>query len=61
MSKPTLDDTILRTPNPDCPACVYGHLHTPEYLKRFHPLAGHGYTPEQGWTHPFLGKARNEA
>lgn len=41
-----------------CAACVAHRCHTPAEWKN-HPLAGHGYTPEQGWTHPSLGEAKN--
>jgi hypothetical protein len=44
---------------PVCAACAEKRLHTPEEWKN-HPYAGHGYTPEQGWTHPAL-KAEADA
>lgn len=37
--------------NPECPACVAQRLHT-EQEHRYHPLMGHGFSPETGWTHP---------
>jgi hypothetical protein len=36
-----------------CAACDVKRLHTPEDWKN-HPFAGHGFTREQGWTHPDL-------
>lgn len=36
-----------------CPACQSDRHHTgPEWAH--HPLAGHGFTKEQGWTHQTL-------
>ena len=35
-----------------CPACKVKRIHKPEELFKFHPLAGHGYTREQGPSHP---------
>lgn len=32
----------LRTPNPDCPTCLKGGIHTTEEFKMYHPQAGHG-------------------
>lgn len=40
-----------------CPACDSNRLHTEQEWKEHHPLAGHGYTREQGWTHPDLAAA----
>jgi len=37
--------------DPSCPACANRRLHTPEEWKN-HPLAGHGYSPETGWSSP---------
>jgi len=34
---------------PTCPACVAQRTHTPAEWKN-HPLAGHGFTPETGWS-----------
>lgn len=34
-----------------CAACQARRCHTPEEWKN-HPLAGHGFTRETGWTHP---------
>ncbi len=35
----------------ECAACKEGRVHTAADWKN-HPLAGHGYVGEQGWTHP---------
>lgn len=35
----------------DCAACQAKRCHTAEEWAN-HPLAGHGFTPETGWTHP---------
>ena len=39
-----------------CPHCKnephFSGPHPEGMLKKFHPLAGHGFTPETGWTHP---------
>lgn len=52
---------IARTPAPGCPACEARRRHAPEERREYHPLAGHGYAPELGWTHPVLvQKARGE-
>jgi len=51
-----LDETINRTPNPKCPACINKRFHEAPGLDAYHPLAGHGFIKEQGWTHPSLGK-----
>lgn len=40
-----------------CPACGEQRLHTEEEWKN-HPFHKHGYTGEQGWTHPDLGKPK---
>lgn len=37
---------------PECGACMGERCHTDQEWKAFHPLAGHGYTKEQGWSHP---------
>lgn len=44
----------------NCPACAAGTYHTQQEFKDFHPLAGHGYTREQGWSHPDLEQAAVE-
>lgn len=44
----------------NCPACAAGTYHTQKEFKTFHPLAGHGFTREQGWTHPNLEAAAVE-
>lgn len=36
----------------ECPACAARRVHTDLERTIYHPLAGHGYTKEQGWTHP---------
>jgi hypothetical protein len=43
-------ELVHRTPNPECPGCIAMRLHTPEEFKQFHPLAGHGFSIETGWT-----------
>lgn len=43
--------------NPNCPACVSYRLHTEAEWDRYHPLRGHGYTKEQGYTHSDLARA----
>lgn len=48
------DPDILRTPHPDCPACRHFRLHSDDEQRAFHPMAGHGYAKEVGWTHPDL-------
>jgi hypothetical protein len=45
--------------NEPCPACDAKRLHSEEEWKN-HPLRGHGYTKEQGWSHPAL-KAEADA
>lgn len=40
-----------QTTMPDCPACQAKRLHAPEAWLH-HPLAGHGYARETGWTRP---------
>jgi len=35
-----------------CKACRDRRCHTELEKRKFHPLMGHGYTPETGWTHP---------
>lgn len=34
-----------------CPACTAQRVHTEQEWTN-HPTRGHGYTREQGWTHP---------
>ncbi len=36
---------------PECAACTARRCHTPEEDRQYHPLAGHGFTPETGWTY----------
>jgi len=50
--------TIHRTPNPKCPACQAGRLHSAGEWMAHHPDAGHGFTPEAGWTKPELRGTR---
>ncbi len=45
---------VLPDGNPLCTACNADRIHTPAEWKEYHPLAGHGYSPEVGWTHPDL-------
>lgn len=45
--------------NPNCPACKTGKQHTEDEWKAFHPLAGHGFTKEQGFSSA-LAKAAHE-
>lgn len=52
------DPDILRTPNPQCPACLAQRIHTDPERAQFHPDAGHGFTKEHGWTKPGLEKTR---
>jgi hypothetical protein len=35
-----------------CKACRDRRCHTELEKRKFHPLMGHGYAPETGWTHP---------
>jgi len=37
---------------PECGACMGQRLHTDAEWKQHHPLAGHGFTRESGWSHP---------
>jgi hypothetical protein len=46
--------------NMDCPACAAQRLHSQLEWNTHHPYRGHGYTREQGWTHPDL-KAEADA
>jgi hypothetical protein len=42
----------------NCPACISQRWHTEaEWLN--HPMRGHGFTREQGWTHPDAQKAHD--
>jgi hypothetical protein len=45
--------------NPQCRACVARRAHTREEWK-LHPFAGHGFTQEQGYTHPRLAELAEE-
>jgi hypothetical protein len=36
---------------PSCDACMAERWHTKEEDQRYHPLSGHGFTKETGWTH----------
>lgn len=54
----------LPVESPQCPACIAKRLHSESEWEAFHPMRGHGYTREQGWTHPALKPANagpNEA
>lgn len=44
---------------PTCAACMGERLHTAEEWKN-HPLAGHGFTKESGWSHPDAEVAHNQ-
>ena len=46
--------------NPQCPACSDKRIHSREEEEQFHPYAGHGYTPETGWTHLSLAVEAKE-
>lgn len=41
---------------PACPACREKRIHTDEEWKN-HPLRGHGFADNRGWTHPDLEAA----
>jgi len=41
---------FFRTPNNLCPACRNKRLHEQSERTKYHPLAGEGFTKEQGWT-----------
>lgn len=45
--------------NQVCKACRDKRCHT-KVEWRNHPLAGHGYTRETGWTHPEAERLHNE-
>lgn len=65
MSKTLLIGTLV-TPIPiaavsvGCKACRDKRCHTNVEWRRFHPLAGHGFTPETGWTHPEAERLNKE-
>lgn len=42
----------------DCGACQAQRCHSPQEWAN-HPLAGHGFTPETGWTHPEAQRAHD--
>ena len=46
---------IKRTGRLACSACEAKRIHTEEDWQH-HPLRGHGFTKEQGWSHPDLAK-----
>jgi hypothetical protein len=52
MNRPT----VASTPVTGCNSCNKGLRHSPENLRIFHPLSGHGYVPEQGWCHEILSQ-----
>lgn len=37
-----------------CPACIAGRYHEPEEVAAHHPMSGHGFTKETGWSHELL-------
>jgi hypothetical protein len=43
-----------------CKACRDHRCHTELEKRKFHPLMGHGYTRETGWTHPEAERLHNE-
>jgi hypothetical protein len=43
-----------------CAACEEKRRHTSAEMREFHPLAGHGFAGNVGWTHPELETAANE-
>jgi hypothetical protein len=51
MSQAQVVDDILRTPAPGCQDCEARRLHSKENWAKYHPLAGHGYLREKGWTY----------
>jgi hypothetical protein len=42
-----------------CKACRDKRNHTELEKRKFHPLMGHGYTPETGWTNPEAERLHN--
>jgi len=44
------EKAFFRTPNPHCPACRAKRMHSAAQILEYHPLAGHGYSPQTGWT-----------
>lgn len=42
-------DEMLKPDQADCPACLQKRCHTQAEWKT-HPLAGHGFSKETGWT-----------
>jgi hypothetical protein len=47
-------ETVFRTPNEHCPACIDKRRHNEVEIATYHPYSGHGFAPETGWTHPDL-------
>jgi hypothetical protein len=45
---------------PECAACIAERCHTNEERRKYHPLSGHGFTKEGGWTDP-RAKSRHDA
>ena len=43
-----------------CKACRDRRCHTELEKRKFHPLMGHGFTPETGWTHPEAERLHNQ-
>lgn len=50
----------MNSRNSNCPVCQAGKHHTKAETRKYHPLVGHGYTPESGWTSPEAKKAFEE-
>jgi hypothetical protein len=44
--------TVLKTSNPDCPACNDMRQHNPDEWEKYHPLAGTGFSAEHGTPKP---------
>ena len=53
-----VQDKIKKPVNPsynkDCAACVANLLHSLDQKALYHPLSGHGFSPETKWTHDLL-------
>lgn len=50
----------MNASNPLCPACQAKRQHTAGERTEFHPLAGHGYSPESGWTFDRVTELKEE-
>lgn len=46
--------------NKYCPDCIAKTWHSLFNRIKYHPLAGHGFNKEQGWTHPEAKKLHDE-